>query len=116
MDRKPQPAPSEDPLVQILEILRRLDPTTGRGPADLLSITQAAQRVGVHPNTIRRAIRSRSEADRLPAYNVALKGRRLVKIDPADLERWAKRSPAADPPPARPMTRTTPRKSRHFKL
>ena len=44
----------------------------------LISLTQAADNLGVDPRTIRRYV----AAGRLPAYRV---GPRLIKIDPADL-------------------------------
>ena len=49
----------------------------------LISIAQAAERLDLSKNTIRKYI-----ADgKLPAYRV---GQKLIKLDPADLDRFAK--------------------------
>ena len=55
---------------------------------EYLSVKEAAIRLGVHPDTIRRAINS----GRLPAYTVASR----VRIRASDLDEWiAPRKPAA---------------------
>jgi diguanylate cyclase (GGDEF)-like protein/excisionase family DNA binding protein len=53
----------------------------GSGPDALISVAQAAARLGVHPNTIR----SWAEAGRLTAYRINARGDRRFR--PADLER-----------------------------
>jgi len=65
-------------------------PRTARGaqtrPARKLSISEAADYHNVSTQTIRRYIRT----GRLPAYRV---GARLLRIDPADLDRLSRRVP-----------------------
>lgn len=54
----------------------------------LISLTQAAETLGVDPRTIRRYI----AAGRLPAYRI---GPRLIKIDAADLAKLVRPCGAA---------------------
>lgn len=62
---------------------------TARSDPARISIREAADSRGVHPDTIRRLI-----ADgRLPAYRF---GDRLIRVDPADLDRLDRRIPAGD--------------------
>jgi excisionase family DNA binding protein len=55
---------------------------------ELISVNDAALRLDVSAHTVRRWITS----GMLPAYRV---GRRLIKVDLADLDRVAKRIPTA---------------------
>lgn len=48
------------------------------GEHNMLTLEQAAERLAVHPRTVRRMI----AAGELPAYRY---GKRLIRIDPADL-------------------------------
>src|SRR4051812_38445995 len=81
-----------------------------------LTIRDAAERAGVSQTTIRRAIHTPEDKDRLAASNVALgKSKPSYRIRPADLEAWLTRQAGgSQPPPARPATRVAPA-SRHFK-
>ena len=62
--------------------------TTTIGDARLLSITQAADILGLSTKTIRRRI----AAGDLPAYR---NGRRLIRVKASDLDRLFRRIPTA---------------------
>ncbi len=103
-------------LLRIERHLRRLL-RQQQGDGAALTIGEAARRAGVSETTIRRAVRSGRDADRLPAFDVALgSGKAAWRIQPADLDAWLKRREGAPSAPSRPMTRTSPAKSRHFKF
>lgn len=55
-----------------------------------LSIDAAADHLGVNPRTIRRRIADGS----LPAYRI---GPKILRIDPADVDRLGRRIPTAGP-------------------
>lgn len=104
-------------LVRIERHLRLLLRQRQAPDGAALTIGEAARRANVSATTIRRAIRARNDQDRLPAFNVALGSSKASwRIQPADLDAWLKRQEGAAPPPARPMTRGSPGKSRHFKF
>ena len=48
---------------------------------DLLSLRQAAQRIGVAPRVLRQAVRSGA----LPAFKL---GQRTLRVKPTDLDDW----------------------------
>ena len=62
--------------------------TTTIGGARLLSITQAAELLGLSAKTIRRRIATGD----LPAYR---NGRRLIRVKASDLDRLFRRIPSA---------------------
>ena len=101
----------------ISRMMRRFQ-TAGDARAAALTIAQAARKVNVSETTIRRAICAGDDRDRLTARNLAKSGAKksILRIEPADLDAWMKRRAGGAPPPARPMTRVSPRKSRHFKV
>jgi excisionase family DNA binding protein len=52
------------------------------------TITQAAQRLGVHPKTLRRRIAE----GKLPAYRL---GHQIVRLNPADVDALLRQVPSA---------------------
>lgn len=61
--------------------------------AEWLSIRQAADLAAVSRKSIRRAIKAKDKAGRLPAYNVGTAARPLYRIAREDLDAWLRKRP-----------------------